>query len=128
MQKQRKPPAWKRKQLEANMTTTEGYREWTCWTMLEETLQDHVLRLAGLRGWELAYHTHDSRRSASGFPDLVLASESRGRVLYMELKAEGEKPSPAQLGWGRVLTACGQEHHFLQPSDLESGRIGGILL
>lgn len=37
----------------------------------EKEFQAQVLDLARLTGW-LCYHPHDSRRSAPGFPDLVL--------------------------------------------------------
>ena len=39
--------------------------------MTEKKFQAAVLQIANMYGW-LAYHTHDSRRSAPGFPDLVL--------------------------------------------------------
>ncbi len=39
--------------------------------LYEKPFQAQVVELARLSGW-LTYHTHDSRRSQSGFPDLVL--------------------------------------------------------
>ena len=42
----------------------------------EEQFQQQVIDLATLRGWR-CYHTRDSRRSAEGFPDLVLARVER---------------------------------------------------
>lgn len=123
----RKLPASKLRSLEKNMDTTEGYRAFVAWTTLEEDFQNQVLALAGPLGWELTYHTHDSRRSNGGFPDLVMASERRGRVVFLELKAEGEKPPADQIRWAETLTACGQEHHFLWPSDMHNGRVEEIL-
>jgi hypothetical protein len=68
----------------------------------EAELQANVLELAGLHGW-LGYHTHDSRRSAAGFPDLVLV---RGdRLVFAELKREGRYPTPAQRTWLAALGA-----------------------
>ena len=42
----------------------------------EEEFQQQVIDLATLRGWR-HYHTRDSRRSAEGFPDLILARVER---------------------------------------------------
>lgn len=66
-----------------------------------------VLELAGLRRW-MCYHTHDSRHSAEGFPDLALV---RGPVLLLpELKVEPNTPTAAQRAWldalGRVQTVA----------------------
>lgn len=113
----------KKRQLEQNLHTTEGYAAYAAWTMLEETLQSHLLRLASLLGWALTYHTLDSRGSGKGFPDLVLVHPGKKRVLWLELKAEGEKPKPDQIAWAEALVACGQEHHFVWPSDYHAGRV-----
>jgi len=60
-----------------------------------------VLSLAKLHGW-IAYHTYDSRRSAPGFPDLILL---RGeRCLALELKRTGEHPTDEQLEWLRAFS------------------------
>lgn len=123
----RKLPAGKLRKLEAAMTTTEGYQEYVNWTMLEETLQTRALELASLYGWGPVYHTHDSRRSHRGFPDLVLLRPRDGRVLYLELKAEGEEPKPDQIDWEYALKYCGQEHHYIWPHDLPWGRLEAIL-
>lgn len=74
--------------------------------------------LATLRGW-VWYHTHDSRRSPAGFPDLVLV---RGRrVVFAELKREGEKPTKEQEKWLELLEATGSaEVHLWRPSDWEA--------
>jgi hypothetical protein len=58
--------------------------------MTEKQLQQLIIgacRWAGL----LVYHTFDSRRSASGFPDLVIVGTA---ILYRELD------SPAFSGYG----------------------------
>ena len=39
--------------------------------ILEADFQAQVVKLALLLGWKV-YHTHDSRRSREGFPDLIL--------------------------------------------------------
>ena len=47
-------------------------------------------------GWKV-YHTHDSRHSEEGFPDLVML---RGeRMIVAELKVGGKVPTRAQVDW-----------------------------
>src|SRR5690606_30920215 len=55
--------------------------------MKEAVLQAQVIKVAKGLGF-LAYFTHDSRRSPSGWPDLVLVHPIRGRLLFRELKQE----------------------------------------
>jgi VRR-NUC domain len=81
--------------------------------MTEAELQDAVVDLAKLRGW-LLYHTHDSRRSAGGFPDLVLV---RGRVIFAELKSERGRVEALQRLWLHRLEAAGAECYLWRPSD-----------
>lgn len=80
----------------------------------EAELQANVLELADRRGW-LSYHTHDSRRSAAGFPDLALV---RGdRLVFAELKREGRYPTPAQRTWLAALgQVAGVESYLWRPS------------
>jgi hypothetical protein len=66
--------------------------------MREEELQECVLELAGRAGF-MAYHTHDSRRSHRGFPDLVLVHRARALLLFVELKSERGKTRPEQKEW-----------------------------
>jgi len=91
--------------------------------MSEREFQAIVVEVAQLHGYELAYHTHDSRRSAPGFPDLVLVSSRRGRVLFRELKTDKGRVSPDQRTWIDGLTAAGMDAGVWRPSDLTSGRI-----
>ena len=77
--------------------------------MTEKELQSAVIDIATRLGFS-HYHTHDSRRSAKGFPDLVLASDERqtdeqgfNRVLFVELKAENGRLTDEQMKWaGRM--------------------------
>jgi hypothetical protein len=62
----------------------------------EKAFMQQVRDLARLRGW-LCYHTHDSRRSEPGFPDLVLLKPPL--LLFVELKRDGEAPTKAQERW-----------------------------
>ncbi len=71
--------------------------------MSEKQFQSQVLQLAKLSGW-LTYHTHDSRRSAPGFPDLVLVKAPL--VLFAELKSARGKLRPEQEAWLEALRGC----------------------
>ena len=85
-----------------------------------DSLDAHVrglLKDLNLRG----YHTHDSRRSESGYPDWTIAG-CRG-VLFRELKREGKDPTGKQQEWLDDLAAAGQDADVWRPSDLLSGRI-----
>jgi hypothetical protein len=70
--------------------------------MTEAQFQRTVIEAAQALGW-LCYHTHDSRRSAAGFPDLVLV---RDRVLFVELKTERGKLSGAQEQWRDAIVGA----------------------
>ena len=64
----------------------------------ERDFQKQVVALANLAGWR-TYHTHDSRRSNPGFPDLVLVHRSQGRLIFAELKAQKGKLRTEQAEW-----------------------------
>ena len=66
----------------------------------EKDLQDFILAAAEVGGW-LHYHTHDSRRSPAGFPDLVLVRGSQ--IILVELKTQRGRVSPAQTMWLEAL-------------------------
>ena len=90
--------------------------------MTEDDLERAMRRiLADLPG-VLTYHTRDSRRSASGYPDWTFAS--RSGQMFRELKRQSGKVTPAQQEWLKVLNeGCGDADVW-RPSDLLSGRIG----
>lgn len=67
------------------------------------------------------YHTWDSRKSDSGFPDLVIAG--LGGVLFRELKRESATPTIRQQQWLDILAAGGMDIGVWRPSDLLSRRI-----
>ena len=82
-----------------------------------------VIREARRLGWRV-YHTHDSRRSEPGFPDLTMV---RGkRVVFAELKSERGKLTPAQVGWLDAIREAGQEAYMWKPADWPEA-IGGVL-
>ncbi len=66
----------------------------------ERQFQQQVISAAEALGW-LCYHTHDSRRSQPGFPDLILVRGSR--MIAIELKVGRRKPTPAQIVWLEAL-------------------------
>lgn len=78
----------------------------------EAHFQAQVVKLADLMHWRW-YHTHDSRRSPAGFPDLVLLR--RPRVIFLELKADRTPVTDAQQRWIDELRACGQEAYIARP-------------
>lgn len=83
----------------------------------EAAFQQQVEQLAAFYGWTLRYHTFDSRRSARGWPDLVLCRPPE--VLFVELKGERTRVTPDQQQWLAALTACGLETHLWRPSDFD---------
>ena len=89
-------------------------------TMAEDELQANVLDLCRVFGL-LAYHTHDSRRSVAGFPDLVIVG--RRGVLYRELKTSAGKPTRDQQIWLSALTGAGADACLWRPGDWLSGLI-----
>lgn len=88
----------------------------------EAAFLNAVRTLAKVMGFR-TYHTHDSRRSEAGFPDLVLVK--RPRVIFAELKRDGKKPTAIQQTWLDELAACGQEAYCWTPADFET--IVGVL-
>lgn len=90
-------------------------------SLTERQFQGTVEDMARMLGWRI-YHTHDSRRSQPGFPDLVLVHPKHG-VLWRELKTVKGRVSPAQRDWLADLMAAGEDADVWRPADLTSGRI-----
>lgn len=78
-------------------------------------------------GFHLTYHTHDSRRSNPGFPDLVLLNARSGRLIFVELKAQSGRVRPEQETWINALRAGGHTAELWRPADWLSGRIMDVL-
>jgi hypothetical protein len=78
----------------------------------EAVFMQQVIQLSKFYSWRY-YHTHDSRRSAPGFPDLVLVRPPE--ILFVELKAEKGRVRPEQQEWISALHACGLEVHLWRP-------------
>ena len=70
----------------------------------EKAFMDTILQAAELYGW-WTYHTHDSRRSTAGFPDLVLIKPPR--VVFLEVKSERGRLSREQAEVLAMLQECG---------------------
>lgn len=61
------------------------------------------------------HHEVDSRRSKSGFPDLVIVGT---RLIFAELKAERGRVSAEQQVWMDRLRSAGVEVYLWRPSDM----------
>ena len=89
----------------------------------EALFLDQVCTIARLQGW-LVFHPTPHRVGAAawrtdgkGFPDLVLAHQTRG-VLFAELKTDDGKMSAGQLVW-RAALVNNAEYHLWRPQDLQ---------
>ena len=78
--------------------------------MTEAEHLEQVKAVALTCGWRL-YHTFDSRRSAAGFPDLVLVRPPR--VIFAELKRENGRLTIPQKLWGDDLEQCSGVDYYL---------------
>lgn len=67
------------------------------------------------------YHTHDSRRSTAGFPDLVVVGV--GGVLFRELKTRTGALRPEQNEVLYLLRKAGADADVWRPVDWVGGRI-----
>lgn len=107
--------------------------------MSEKALQTWVINAARRAGWR-HYHTYDSRRSAHGFPDLVLVwsgpEERRPArsLIVAELKTEKGTLTDHQRAWGddleqHVASLPGSPVRYCvwRPTDRLNGTIAAIL-
>lgn len=65
---------------------------------------EEVQDIARIRDWPFIYHTHNSRHSAAGFPDLVLVRPPR--IIFAELKREQGVTTREQSRWGEAINQC----------------------
>lgn len=79
--------------------------------VLEKEWQQQVVALLHVLGYR-CYHTHDSRRSQPGFPDIVAV---RDRVVYLELKREKGVVADKQRDWLGALHRAGAEVYVARP-------------
>ena len=88
--------------------------------MTEADLQETIRQAASLQGW-LCYHTHDSRHSAPGFPDLCLVHARTGKLIFWELKATTGRVKPEQNLWLDALRTVTAPPlvEVIRPADLD---------
>lgn len=96
-------------------------------TVTHKALMRDVLEAAKAQGWEPGYFTHNSEHSPAGFPDLVIVHRKRQRVLFAELKTEGDQLRPAQRKWRDDLLEVGAEWYLWRPRHLANGTVDEIL-
>lgn len=90
----------------------------------ERKLQDMVIEACHVLGLKV-YHTHDSRRSQPGFPDLTIVGRD---VEFWELKSPEGKLTPDQREWIDALLAAGCHAGVYRPQDwdLMMGRLRAL--
>jgi hypothetical protein len=95
----------------------------------ESYFQSQVIMLAKLHGW-LVMHTRAVEirpgvwktplQGHAGFPDLVLAHETKG-VLFAELKADkNSRLSDMQKVWLQTLKEANMEVYVWRPKDIDT--------
>jgi len=91
-------------------------------SLSEADFMTTVIEMAKIHGW-LIYHTHDSRRSQAGYPDLCLTrlnQDGSASLVFLELKSQKGKPTLAQIEWLDVLGRVpGVIAAVYRPSDFE---------
>ena len=86
--------------------------------ILEKDFLNNIVKLARLSGW-LVYHTYDSRRSEKGYPDITMTRH--GRIIFAEVKREGEAPTVEQTIWLKTLAENENiEVYLWYPSEWEN--------
>lgn len=104
-----------------NMTAAE-YRLHICNQWTEGQLQAKIIQLAQELGW-MVYHTHDSRRSQKGWPDLVLLHPGKRRLMIWELKSATGQVRPDQKKWLQALGLVGITAGIRRPADWAAGLV-----
>ena len=84
--------------------------------LTERDFMAQVTQLATIRGWawmhirpgmtQHSWRTPISGPLGSGFPDLLLVR--RERILFVEIKREGAKPTPEQVDVLGILSGAGE--------------------
>lgn len=86
--------------------------------MSEAELQALAIEVAQSCSW-LTYHTHDSRRSDPGFPDVVFVRPPT--VLFVEFKSATGRVRPEQTLWLETLGECENvASGLVRPDDIDA--------
>ena len=88
-------------------------------TLTERQWQAQVVD-AALRFGFWTYHTHDSRRSTAGLPDLLLVHPVRRLIVWAELKTDKGRLSHAQADAIAILRDAGADVRIWRPSDADA--------
>jgi len=96
-------------------------------------IQSGVVDLARLQGWRVA-HFRPARTSkgwrtpvaadGKGWPDLVLVRE---RVVYAEIKGDGDRLREEQAAWLQALAQAGAEVHLWRAEEWMDGTVDAVL-
>ena len=98
-------------------------------TISEAEFTQQLIELAHLKGWRAAHFrpamTKDGWRTAvqgdgKGFPDLVLVHPEQKRLIFAEVKRDGDKRTPAQEDWYCWLFQTKAEVYIWRPGDWET--------
>lgn len=91
--------------------------------LTEESWRFRVRELARLGGWDRQYHTLRSRGSDHGWPDEVFSREVPPRVVFLEIKRDGEHLTVEQYHQLQLLRAAGHDAYALWfPSQYEDAK------
>lgn len=96
------------------MTNAQLRETWT-----EAQFQGAVEGLMREFGWHY-YHTRFSLGSQGGFPDIVAWHPARGVHIFVELKKQAGKLTPAQAETIHQLTLSGADTYIWRPSDWDT--------
>jgi hypothetical protein len=80
----------------------------------EKEFMAMVIKRAKLGRW-FVYHTHDSRRSVAGFPDLVLLRPPQ--IVVAELKVGKNRVTPEQNLWLNLFEEAGVPAYVWRETD-----------
>lgn len=87
-------------------------------SITEAQVQNTVMASLQASGF-LTYHTHDSRRSAPGFPDVVAVHPATGAIAFLEIKRETGRLTANQVEWGAALANSVAYYEIVRPSNLD---------
>jgi hypothetical protein len=96
-------------------------------------LQDSIVELANTLGWAAVHfrpgRTKDGWRTAvayqgAGWPDLILVRE---RVVFVEVKGDGDRLRPEQWEWLHRLEDAAAEVYVWVPADWRCGEVEEVL-